>query len=152
GVERVGGDGFQSSAQPGKDQHGHSPARAAARKAIELSNELGGSQPGHAAHLHHRSAPAGIHTLLLRGNCPGCGADVATARVSRDHFVFRGGSGTRSERSGFLPGPASGWTHYRYSPTRPLPGFVPANSTTGRTLCLDGSPLGWTARILCRRG
>ena len=78
-----------------------------------------------------------FHSPLLRRNRPRRGADRAAARVSRDHFVFRGRSRIGTERSRFPLGSASRWAHPRFSSTCSTPESVPGNSEAECTLCSD---------------
>src|SRR3984885_15515172 len=129
GPECFGGDRIESSAQPGADQRGYAQASAAPRSAIELSNELGGAQPGHAPHLHDWGTAAGIRAPILCRDRAGCGADRPAARLSHCDLILRGRSRTGGQRDRLSVSPPSRRINHRFLATAAPSGCLQADAS-----------------------
>ena len=150
--QSFGGHGIESIAKSRTDQRSHAPARSAPGQAIELSDELGSTQPGDAAHLYYRVTPAGIYPSFFRGDCSlrcTCGAahgyHVVISCFEEDPEV------EASEADSLLARRVDGLIIASSQPKRCLAMFERVQEQRVPYVLID-RPIAGLRRLLCRSG
>ena len=121
-------------------------------KKLELSDELGGAQPGNAAHLYDRLAAAGVRASVLCRDCPRGGANRAPHGY---HVVISSFEEDpeleASEVDCLLARQVDGLIIASAQSSRAA-GNVQASAGAKNSLCFDRPSHSWCAGLFCGGG